>query len=120
MIRVGVDAKNAGCSGNPGHPVLPGKIAASGFTGIDDVWVGLDGALYVTELEQARDLQPGERDRPGVHPRHRPRDPGEGQPPGPRSHRHAHRARCRPSSDGDGHVYVTDLSLIGAVLTKIS
>ena len=68
---------------------------------------------------QVRDLQPGERDQPGVDPRYRPGDPGEGH----------HPQGDRPGTltapgaavlARDGHVYVTDLSLIGAVLTKIS
>ncbi len=48
--KVDPDAQDAGCSGDPGNPVPPGTIAASGFSGINDVTVDRKGALYVTEL----------------------------------------------------------------------
>jgi hypothetical protein len=119
VIRVSVDAKNAGCGGNPGHPVLPGKIAASGFTGIDDVWVGLDGALYVTEL-----------DKLGIFNLESATDPASIHGTGRVTRvKGTSRTEIAPGTltvpgaavlGRDGHVYVTDLSLVGAVLTKIS
>lgn len=122
VVRVSVDAKNAGCSGNPSHPVWPGRVAASGFTGINDVWMGRDGALYVTELSrngiwaaegalESGDLSAltgtGRVTRVKLGSRI---EVGKGLLTFPGS---AVLAK-------DGHVYATNTFLFGAVLTKIS
>ena len=122
VIRVSVDAKKAGCSGDPTHPVWPGPVAASGFTGINDVWMGLDGALYVTELTrngiwgaeaalESGDLTAltgtGRVTRVKLGSR---TEVGKGLLTFPGS---AVLAR-------DGHVYATNTFLFGATLIKIS
>lgn len=119
VFRVGVDDKNAGCNGNPGHPVKPGPIAASGFTGINDVWVGLDGALYITELDKFGIFNLESATSPAsIH--------GTGRVTRVKGTTRKEIAPGTLTAPGaavlarDGHVYVTDLSLIGAVLTKIS
>jgi hypothetical protein len=119
VFRVSVDAKNAGCNGTPTHPVLPGPIAASGFTGIDDVWVGTDGALYVTEL-----------DKLGIFNLEGASSPasilGTGRVTRVKGNTRTELAAGTLTAPGaavlgrDGHVYVTDLSLVGAVLKRIS
>ena len=119
VFRVSVDAKNAGCSGNPMHPVNPGPVVASGFTGIDDVWVGLDGALYVTEL-----------DKLGIFNLESATDPssiaGTGRVTRVKGTSRTEIAKNTLTAPGaavlgrDGHVYVSDLSLVGAQLKRIS
>jgi hypothetical protein len=50
--KVNPNKFNQGCNGSVDNPVAPGQVAASGFSGINDVSIGLDRSLYVTELHR--------------------------------------------------------------------
>ncbi|MGN6333324.1 MAG: ScyD/ScyE family protein [Motilibacteraceae bacterium] len=50
VYRVDAYGERQGCSGDPMHAVPPGPVVAQGLTAANDVSVGPDGGLYVTEL----------------------------------------------------------------------
>ncbi|HTY72206.1 MAG TPA: ScyD/ScyE family protein [Actinomycetes bacterium] len=122
VFRVSVDGRNAGCSGNPAHPVNPGPVVASGFTGINDVWVGLDGALYVTELSKygvwAVEAALGSGDPSGIA--------GTARVWRVKNTSRIEIAKGKLTLPGaavlarDGHVYATNTFLFGASLVKIA
>jgi hypothetical protein len=121
--RVDPNGKNVGCNGSPKHPVKPGKKVVTGFSGINDVTMDKWGNLYVTELsvkgiwsvEGA--LQSGDPSSVA----------GLGRVTKVTKDGHKHvvgkTSLTIPGSavvTRRGHVYVSDMSLIGAKLVRIA
>ncbi|HEX5535207.1 MAG TPA: ScyD/ScyE family protein [Actinomycetales bacterium] len=121
--RVDPNGHNVGCNGSPKHPVKPGKKVVTGFSGINDVTTDKWGNLYVTELsvkgiwtvEGA--LESG--DPSGVA--------GLGRVTKVTKHGDKHvvgeTSLTIPGSavvTRRGHVYVSDMSLLGAKLVRIA